>query len=770
MTLFVRPLTTPARCPTPAPRPGSPGRWLSRLAPLAVLATLLVSLAPPLNAATSDWASNEQAQLRLISASSGTGGSERLRLGLHFQMAEGWKIYWRSPGEAGYPPQVDWSGSENLETAEIRWPVPHRFQLFGLQTFGYGDEVVLPVDAVAQDPSKPVRIEAKVDYLTCADICIPRKATLALTIAPDGGGPGQQAHLIDRFRAQVPGEGAAAGLDLRQATLVSGSDQPVLELTATAEPPFQAPDAVLEGLPETKFGKPEVTLNDGGREAVLRLTGQRGKLAEGPLAGKTVTLTLFDGDRGLEREITLGEGLSDTGVGAGAGAGTGAGAGAGQNTGGGLSWTGAGVSAADYAGILGLAILGGLVLNLMPCVLPVLSLKLLSVVNQGGRERRHVRQSFLASAAGIVTCFLLLAAGAAGLKAAGMAVGWGVQFQQPLFLVALTLILTLFACNLFGVFEIQLPGRVTDKLARAGGEPAAPGHHEGLAGHFATGMFATLLATPCSAPFLGTAIGFALSRGLVEILAIFLALGIGLALPYLAVAAVPALAAKLPRPGRWMITVRRILGVALAGTAVWLLTVLAAEDGQLTALVVAGLMVALGGLIALRLKLAGGLRKAVPVGAAVLALAAFAAPLSLQAPADARGPESADAAQTADSADWRPLDQQAIDRLVDAGKVVFVDVTAEWCITCQVNKKLVIDSDRVQQRLDQPEVVRMRGDWTKPSDRIANYLASFGRYGIPFNAVYGPGAPDGIALPELLSKSGVVEAIERAAGRQTAER
>jgi suppressor for copper-sensitivity B len=207
--------------------------------------------------------------------------------------------------------------------------------------------------------------------------------------------------------------------------------------------------------------------------------------------------------------------------------------------------------------------------------------------------------------------------------------------------------------------------------------------------------------------------------------------------------------------------------VALAGTAVWLLTVLAAEDGQLTALVVAGLMVALGGLIALRLKLAGGLRKAVPAGAAVLALAAFAAPLALQAPADARDPAGADAAQTAD---WRPLDQAAIDRLVAEGKVVFVDVTAEWCITCQVNKKLVIDSDRVQQRLDQPQVVRMRGDWTRPSDRIANYLASFGRYGIPFNAVYGPGAPDGIALPELLSKSGVIEAIEQAKGQQTARR
>ncbi|MDZ7713505.1 MAG: protein-disulfide reductase DsbD family protein [Rhodovibrio sp.] len=751
MTLF-------ARTPTQAtPRPGNRrrlGRARRWLAPLAVFASLLVGAIPPAQAASSDWSRNEQGALRLISASTGTGGSERLRLGLQFQMAEGWKIYWRSPGEAGYPPQVDWSGSENLESAEIRWPVPHRFELFGLQTFGYGGEAVLPVDAVAKDPAKPVRIEAKVDYLTCEEICVPRKATLALTLPADTGGPSQQAHLIDRFRSQVPGEGAAAGLDLTDATLVSGGDQPVLELTAAAEPAFESPDAIIEGLPETKFGKPEVTLKDGGREAVLRLTGQRGKLAEGPLEGKTVTLTLFDGERGLERRFTLGESL--------------AGAPAGANTGGGLSWTGAGVGVGDFAAILGLAVLGGLILNLMPCVLPVLSLKLLSVVGQGGRERRHVRQSFLASAAGIVTCFLLLAAGAAGLKAAGMAVGWGVQFQQPLFLVALTLILTLFACNLFGVFEIRLPGRLNDKLAQAGGAPAAPGHREGLAGHFGTGMFATLLATPCSAPFLGTAVGFALSRGLLEILAIFFALGVGLALPYLLVAAMPALAAKLPRPGKWMITVRRVLGVALAGTAVWLLTVLAAEDGQLTALVVAGLMLTLGGLIALRLRLAGAVRKAVPAGAAVLALAAFAAPLTLQAPADARGgPADAD---RADSAAWRALDQAAIDRLVDDGKVVFVDVTAEWCITCKVNKKLVIDSDPVQQRLDAPQVVRMRGDWTKPSDRIANYLASFGRYGIPFNAVYGPGAPDGIVLSEVLSKSGVIEAIEQARGQQTAQR
>jgi suppressor for copper-sensitivity B len=757
MTLFARAAAWKQSKPARRGDRRSPATGLRRLAGgLVAFAALFAGAGAPAEAASSDWTRNEQGQLRLISASPGTGGEPAVRLGLHFQLADGWKIYWRSPGEAGYPPRVDWSGSTNLESAELRWPVPHRFELFGLQTFGYGGEVVLPVDAVAADPSEPVRLRAKVDYLTCADICVPRKATLALTLPADADGASGQAHLIDRFRTRVPGEGAAAGLSLTAAELAAADGAPVLELTARAEPPFDSPDAIVEGLPETKFGKPEVSLRDGGREAVLRLAGERGKLADGPLAGERVTVTLFDGDRGLERRIVLGERVAG-------GAPPGAGA-----SGGGLTWTGDGVGVAAFAGILGLAVLGGLILNLMPCVLPVLSLKLLSVVGQGGRARRQVRQSFLASAAGIVTCFLLLAAGAAGLKAAGMAVGWGVQFQQPLFLVALTLILTLFACNLFGVFEIQLPGGLTDKLARAGGGAPDAGHRDGLAGHFATGMFATLLATPCSAPFLGTAVGFALSRGLLEILAIFLALGVGLALPYLAVAAVPALAAKLPRPGRWMIAVRRVLGVALAGTAVWLLTVLAAEDGQLTALVVAGLMVALGGLIALRLKLAGALRRAVPAAAGVLALAAFAAPLTLQAPADARRAADAGARQAADA--WRPLDRAAIDRLVEQGKVVFVDVTAQWCITCQVNKRLVIDSDPVQRRLDQPRVVRMRGDWTKPSDRIAAYLASFGRYGIPFNAVYGPGAPEGIALSELLSKSAVVEAIEQAKGQQTAER
>jgi suppressor for copper-sensitivity B len=283
-----------------------------------------------------------------------------------------------------------------------------------------------------------------------------------------------------------------------------------------------------------------------------------------------------------------------------------------------------------------------------------------------------------------------------------------------------------------------------------------------LAGNFATGALATLLATPCSAPFLGTSVGFALSRGAFEIFLIFTALGVGLALPYLLVAAAPRLVAWLPRPGPWMVWLRRVLGLLLAATAVWLLTVLAAQVGGPVAALTAGLLLGLALVLWAGRSLAPKARLATPLLATLLALAAFALPAGVGSPQ--RAPERT----AADTLAWRPLDAAAIASLVAEGQVVFVDVTADWCITCQVNKKLVLDTEAVNARLDMPGVVRMRGDWTLPSDAISTYLAGFGRYGIPFNAVYGPGAPEGMALPEILTRDAVLAALEQAAGSGTA--
>jgi suppressor for copper-sensitivity B len=371
-----------------------------------------------------------------------------------------------------------------------------------------------------------------------------------------------------------------------------------------------------------------------------------------------------------------------------------------------------------------------------------------------------VRASFLASAAGIMAAFLVLAAVAVGLKGLGMAVGWGIQFQQPLFLTAMAVVLSLFAYNLLGFFEILLPSPL-QRLASLG---QGPGHRvleHTLAGHFLAGAFATLLATPCSAPFLGTAVGFALARGAGEIFLIFATLGLGLALPYLAIALMPALATRLPRPGPWMLTLRRILALALAGTALWLLSVLAVQVGLGPTLGVGALLLALGIVLGLGHARRAG-RLPVPALAGALAVAAFALPALVPARdaaavAEERRPALAEAA-------WGELDLGLIPALVAEGKVVFVDVTADWCLTCQVNKRLVLDQSDMRARLRSDAVVAMRGDWTLPSAEISRYLESFGRYGIPFDAVYGPGLPDGLALPELLTTDAVVQAMERAAG------
>jgi suppressor for copper-sensitivity B len=433
------------------------------------------------------------------------------------------------------------------------------------------------------------------------------------------------------------------------------------------------------------FGKPTVATSDGGRRATLTLPIEQ-STDSSQATGGDLTLTLTDGERGLEARVKL------TGLGPAA-----------------LLSNAAPEPPAPPAQsplllILGIALLGGLILNVMPCVLPVLVLKLTSVLQHGGGEGDHVRVSFLATAAGIVSAFLALAASLAGLKLAGHEIGWGIQFQQPIFLAVLAVICLAFAANLWGLFEVPLPAMAGD-LALATDRRAR--NHK-VFGAFMTGVFATVLATPCSAPFVGTAIGFALSRGGTDIFAIFLAMSLGLALPYLAVAAAPHLAVMLPRPGRWMVGLRKVLGLSMAATALWLAFILA---GQL------------------------GLLRETPL-------------------AQAKG----------EVVHWQAFDQAAIPDLVAQGKTVFVDVTADWCITCKANKALLIDPPPVSTLLNQDNVVAMVADWTKPDPAISRYLAHHNRYGIPLNVVYGPKAPEGIVLPEICTAETIVQAIRQAQG------
>jgi suppressor for copper-sensitivity B len=449
---------------------------------LLILPILLLAgtfaYAAPAQAAASAWAEGDQARLRLISASDAVGSERAVTLGLHIQLKPTWKIYWRSPGDAGLPPQLDWSGSSNLASAEMRWPVPHRFTLFGLDTFGYEGEVVLPLMLRLNKPGEAADLKAKIRYLVCdPQICVPAEAALALTLPAGPAAPAAEAELIQRFTEEVPGDGRDSGLRLASVTVGRVGNRPGLIVEAEAEPPFAKPDVIVEGPESLSFRAPKVTLMDGGRRARLEVPTETQQANAPGLAGLPLTLTLYDGKRGLEAAVKPAAATP--------------------------------VGAPILLVMLGFAFIGGLILNFMPCVLPVLALKLLGVVGQGGRERAAIRASFLASAAGILFSFLVLAAALIFLKSAGAVVGWGIQFQQPLFLAVLTLILVLFAGNLFGLFEIPLPSWAGG-IAQGSGNPH---HGNSIAGAFAAGAFATLLATPCSAPFLGTALGFAFSRG-----------------------------------------------------------------------------------------------------------------------------------------------------------------------------------------------------------------------------------------------------------------
>lgn len=679
---------------------------------VAALVLLAAAFIAPARAepASSAWFTTEQGKVRLVAARAALAGQETQMLGLEFRMVPGWHIYWRSPGDAGYPPRLDWNGSANLAHADMLWPAPQRFSVLGLETMGYSDAVVLPITMRVVDPAKPLDLTAHLDYLTCSEICVPYQTVLHLTL-PAGAAPADAANyaaLIEQFVAQVPGDGRKVGLRLDSAAVNNGP-RPALLLHVTASPPLVSPDAFVEGAANVAFGAPRLAAGATPDSSLLRLALDGGGTdALVKLVGQPLTVTLTDGSRAMTATIAPTLVLP---------------------------------SAVDWVRLLpmlALALAGGFILNFMPCVLPVLALKLLGTVDHAARGHGTVRAGFLASAAGIVVAFLALAAFAIGFRAAGVAVGWGLQFQQPIFLVAMAAILTVFTANVWGLFEIPLPAALT-----------ALGEGRAHLGSFFAGVLATLLATPCTAPLLGTALGFALLSPPATALAIFGAMGIGLALPYLAVAAMPALALWLPKPGAWMIELKRVLGVALAATAIWLLWILAAESGTAVAIVCGVLLIAV--VLAI-----GWIRPAMARRVAVAALiaAALVVPNLVAPPSSSEAPDGF----------WRPFNESRIASLVAQGHTVFVDVTADWCLTCKVNAGFALAPTAVRQRLSASDVVAMRADWTRPNPAIARYLREFGRYGIPFNVVYGPRAPEGVVLPEILTPDSVLNGLARAGG------
>ncbi|MEC7140961.1 MAG: protein-disulfide reductase DsbD domain-containing protein, partial [Pseudomonadota bacterium] len=466
-------------------------RYLAAV-PAAVTAMLSAALLPaaPAQADASFWMQGVQAEVRVISAFTATGETETtVPLGLEFQMNEGWHIYWRTPGEAGLPPELDHGPSLNVAETAFSWPVPTRDVTYGIETFVYKDRVVLPLEVSLQNPGEPLDLRGKVDFLICADVCIPDSVEVDFSLP---GGAAEiaegEAALLNTFETRIPADNSGGvGLQVESIAFEAASDpdNPLLvgyldtRLASVFE--MTAPDVFAEVPEGFSVREPVVTLSEDAMMAQVRSPVFRESWAPTTLDTAAAVITVADGIRGVELPsfrlldgFSLASGSGSVGVGA---------------TGEGLSVAGPlaplDLSLTSVLGILVLAVIGGFILNFMPCVLPVLSLKMFSVVSHGGQADARIRLSFAATALGILVSFLALAF--AGLKLAGASFGWGVQFTQPVFILVLLVVLVGFALNLFGLFEIpNIPG--------LGGLGA---NQRGFLGDFTSGVLATLLATPC---------------------------------------------------------------------------------------------------------------------------------------------------------------------------------------------------------------------------------------------------------------------------------
>lgn len=669
------------------------------------------------NAAVSPWVAGPYSKAQLA-----VGGEqdEKYYAAVEIAAEPGWKMYWRTPGDAGFPPTFDWSGSTNVKQFDVRWPAPKRetdtYEGGQLESYVYKDRLFLPIILHLNQPDAPYTIKLKLDYGTCKDICIPASAEFTLDVAAHHK-DAEQITRIKSMLAKTPQANGKAAISIKNLRWMEDSGKQYIAMRAEAKQPFEHPDLFIETQGMFKFTSPEIhyvdTTHATLRSEVIPLTAE-----PAALQGNTLHITLADNHAAVEKQFVAKELAKKT-----------------------LAEP----SPTSFAAILWLAFLGGLILNVMPCVLPVLSIKLLTILQKGGAELNSVRQGFLASAAGIMVSFFALAVITIGLKETGQAVGWGFHFQNPVFLITLVVILVLFASSLVGRFNINLPVGLNDFLMHK-----TPMRHQTVLGDFVAGIFATILATPCTAPFLGTAVSFALSRGVVDILVIFLFMGFGLASPYLVFAVFPRWVTRLPRPGAWMGAVKYIMAALLVLTAMWLLWVLSHDLGTRAAVVVF--------LAVLLIKFFAEMNARFLIrllGIAVTLAALFTTPMII-----ARQDEKAHALV---EEVWEVFDEAAIPPLVEGGKVVFVDVTADWCLTCKFNKMLVLNRPDMMQRFKALGVVAMRADITKPNPKILAYLEAHKRYGIPFNIVYGPGAKDGIVLSELLSSKEVNQALEQAA-------
>jgi thiol:disulfide interchange protein len=704
-----------------------------------ILRLLTVSLA--LFAASAGAAPEGNVKAQLISEVRSITPGASFRVALEFNIREGWHTYWRNPGDSGKATTLTWKLPAGFSAGPILWTAPHRFDLPPLVNYGYAGHAmhVVRIDAPKDlRPGTNVALRASASWLVCSDVCIPESANLQLNL-PVSAAPGaiDNAHAalfaaVDR-EMPVPAPAAvSAALTGGHLVLTLGKEwgERIAHIQALEFFPYDE-TSIEYAAPQTLTRKADAL------EFTLK-PADPGP-TKGPVSGLLVA-TMQDGASSTKVPMEINAALVAAAPAAAAA----------------MTAPAAPGEPPGLALLLLFAIAGGLILNLMPCVFPVLSIKAIGLVEQARKDPAAVRAKGLIFAAGVISSMLALAAALLALRAGGEQIGWGFQLQSPLFVTLMVYLLLAVGLNLSGVFEVGggLAG-VGDSLTQGNGYRAS----------FFTGVLTTLVATPCTAPFMAAAVGAALTQPAYVALGIFAALGLGLSLPYLLLSFAPSLRGVLPKPGAWIDTLKQIFAFPMYASAAWLLWVLAQQSSMGLAVAFAGsVMVAFAAWALQKSRSGSGAGQRIALAAAIIAaIVALALPVQ-QARTSTTGAKASAASSdqaTAGEEAWQPYDAAKVAALAASGKPVLVNFTASWCLTCLFNERTAFQDASVQALFRDKGVTLIKGDWTNSDPLITAALSSFGRAGVPLYVLYNatPGSSQPEVLPQLLTAGIVRDAL-----------
>ena len=674
----------------------------------------------------------ELVQAKVLADVSAVVPGKPFTVGLLLHMVPRWHTYWKFPGDAGIPTEIKWNLPDGWKIGEIQWPIPLKLDEPGdIQIYGYHDEVLLLQEITPPGALKDstVQLAAEASWLVCEKICIPGSAKLKLDLPVAAQSAAANEEIFSRYRRSLPQSWPGTKVARTTWTREGNELRLTVESAALSNYPaadfFPVPEAiVVVGHPKTERSAGKITFRVPIETADKNLSALDGVV----VFGQT--------ENGSDRNAWS---LGPPTVSAGA------------------------PSMPDaFWKYLLFGFIGGFILNLMPCVLPGISLKIFGFIQHAGQDRRRILRSGLAFVAGIFAWFVGLALLLIGLKSAGREITWAFQFTNAYFVVAMSAVVLVFALNLFGVFEISLPQFANRGLL---GWTA----REGDAGSFFQGVFATVLATPCTAPFLGTALGFAFTQSGWTILLMFLAIAAGMSSPYFLLSAQPAWLRLLPKPGPWMVHVKQLMGFLLFATLLFLLAVLGAERGVEAVIWCSCFLLALS--LACWMKgvfmvpTASGRSRFISVvlmlvlviGAGYFFIGEKLAAAKTVAP------------EIAAQGDWQPFTPQRLESELKAGHAVFVDFTAAWCLTCKFNEANVLESSAVRDAFQRHGVTKIKADWTNADPAITKILKQFGRPGVPMYVLYPGNHAEPFLFPELLTQKGILEKLETVSAQVAAK-